>query len=149
MGFFKTNQRKRSFEGYKKLISLIFLASWSFSRPKSCLFFSELTPRVTRVPFRDVAILIALFAHSLFRNFRPKMIIILKFDFLTNGKMGFFLWYLWRQSYYTEVIQGHRTLNFQDRSLRIENFWKNLNEQKIDFESCPWGNRPHRSRFLS
>ena len=48
-----------------------------------------------------------------------------------------------------EVIQGHRTLNFRDRSLKREIFRKNLNEQKIEFKGCSIGNRPHRSRFLA
>ena len=128
---------------------------------------------------------------SLFRNSWPKMVIILKFYFLTNGERGFFSeismtaviitnwhegWpyfeYITLNSNYIsghtlkiisffkhvifeclaisiEVIQGHRTLNFRDRSLKRENFRKNLNEQKIDFKSFLRGNRPHRSRFLS
>ena len=45
---------------------------------------------LTRVPFRYVAILTGFFAHSRYSESLVQMIIILKFDFLTNGEYKFF-----------------------------------------------------------
>ena len=45
---------------------------------------------LTRVPFRYVAILTGFFAHPRYLESLVQMIIILKFDFLTNGEYKFF-----------------------------------------------------------